>query len=182
MEEDFIEMFFQRDVNNYIELTDNPKKPYKLKGKWTNQKDHYLYTRDNNSPVANLNAAITHEALLLYYTQNIPIEDTINNCSDPLKFCFTTLTGRTYDKTYYYYNNEPRLVNKVNRVIATTDTKCGTLKKFKICKDGKHQYDKIAEIPDRCKVVNDDLKLTDDIDKSWYISFAKSKLEELRWV
>src|SRR5699024_1337251 len=29
MEYDYIKMFFQRDVNNYIEVTYNPKKPYK---------------------------------------------------------------------------------------------------------------------------------------------------------
>lgn len=173
MEEDFIEMFFQRDVNNYIEVTDNPKKPYKLKGKWTNQAEETM---------ANLNAPVTHEALLLYYTQNVPIEDTIYKCEDIKKFCLTSLTGRSYSKTYYYYNNEPRVTNKVNRVVATTDERCGTIKKFKICKDGKHQYDKIAEIPERCRLLNDELEMIDDLDKDWYVQFAKNKIKELRWV
>ena len=173
MEEDFILMFFQRDVNNYIEVTDNPKKPYKLKGKWTNQAEE---------TIANLNAPVTHEALLLFYTQDVPIEDTINKCMDIKKFCMTSLTGRTYSKTYYYYNEEPRLTNKVNRVVATTDTRCGTLKKFKVCKDGKHQYDKIAEIPERCRLMNDDLELIEDLDREWYVQFAKNKIKELRWV
>ena len=173
MEEDFILMFFQRDVNNYIEVTDNPKKPYKLKGKWTNQAEE---------TIANLNAPVTHEALLLFYTQNVPIEDTINKCTDIKKFCMTSLTGRTYSKTYYYYNEEPRLANKVNRVVATTDSRCGTLKKFKVCKDGKHQYDKIAEIPERCRLMNDDLNLIEDLDREWYVQFAKNKVKELKWV
>ena len=173
MEEDFIEMFFQRDVNNYIEVTDNPKKPYKLKGKWTNQAEETM---------ANLNAPVTHEALLLYYTQNVPIEDTIYKCEDIKKFCLTSLTGRSYSKTYYYYNNEPRVTNKVNRVVATTDERCGTIKKFKICKDGKHQYDKIAEIPERCRLMNDTLEMIADLDKEWYVQFAKNKIKELRWV
>lgn len=173
MEEDFILMFFQRDVNNYIEVTDNPKKPYKLKGKWTNQAEE---------TIANLNAPVTHEALLLFYTQNVPIEDTINKCTDIKKFCMTSLTGRTYSKTYYYYNEEPRVANKVNRVVATTDSRCGTLKKFKVCKDGKHQYDKIAEIPERCRLMNDDLELIEDLDREWYVQFAKNKVKELKWV
>lgn len=173
MEEDFILMFFQRDVNNYIEVTDNPKKPYKLKGKWTNQAEE---------TIANLNAPVTHEALLLFYTQNVPIEDTINKCMDIKKFCMTSLTGRTYSKTYYYYNEEPRVANKVNRVVATTDSRCGTLKKFKVCKDGKHQYDKIAEIPERCRLMNDDLELIEDLDREWYVQFAKNKVKELKWV
>ena len=79
MEDDVVEMFFQRDVNNYIEVTDNPKKPYKLKGKWSNQAEE---------SVANLNAPITHEAILNYYVKNIPIEETIYGCEDIFKFCF----------------------------------------------------------------------------------------------
>ena len=173
MEYDYIKMFFQRDVNNYIEVTDNPKKPYKLKGKWTNQAEE---------SVANLNAPITHEALLLYYTQNKPIEETINNCDDIFKFCFTAKAGHTYTKTYHYINNEPRLCNKINRVVATTDTKYGTLKKFKICDDGKPRYDKIADIPERCILLNDELKMIDTLDREWYIQFAKNKLKELKWV
>lgn len=173
MEEDFIEMFFQRDVNNYIEVTDNPKKPYKLKGKWTNQAEE---------TIANLNAPVTHEALLLFYTQNVPIEDTINNCEDIKKFCLTAKTGYTYSKTYYYYNNEPHLANKVNRVVATTDTKCGTIKKYKVCDDGKPRYDKIADVPERCRLLNDELEMIDDLDREWYVQFAKNKVKELKWV
>lgn len=173
MEYDYIKMFFQRDVNNYIEVTDNPKKPYKLKGKWTNQAEE---------SVANLNAPITHEALLLYYTQNKPIEETINECSDIFKFCFTAKAGHTYTKTYHYINNEPRLCNKINRVVATTDTKYGTLKKYKVCDDGKPRYDKIADVPERCILLNDELEMIDTLDRDWYIQFAKNKLKELRWV
>lgn len=173
MEEDQIVMFFQRDVNNYIEVTDNPKKPYKLKGKWSNQAEE---------TIANLNAPITHEAILYYYTQNKPIEDTINECDDIFKFCFTAKTGYTYNKTYHYINNEPRLTNKVNRVVATTDTKYGTLKKYKMCDDGKPRWDKIADVPERCILLNDELVMIDTLDKAWYIDFAKNKLKELRWV
>lgn len=173
MEEDFIKMFFQRDVNNYIEVTDNAKKPYKLKGKWTNQAEE---------SIANLNAPITHEALLNYYTTNKPIEDTINECKDIFKFCFTAKTGFTYTKTYHYINGEPRLVNKINRVVATTDTKYGTIKKYKVCDDGKPRLDKIADVPERCILLNENLEMIDSLDREWYIQFAKNKIKELRWV
>ena len=173
MEEDFIVMFFQRDVNNYIEVTDNPKKPYKLKGKWTNQAEE---------TIANLNAPVTHEALLLFYTQGVPIEDTVYHCNDIKKFCLTAKTGHTYSKTYYYYDNEPHLANKVNRVVATTDTRCGTIKKYKVCDDGKPRYDKIADVPERCKLLNDELDMIDDLDRDWYVQFAKNKVKELKWV
>lgn len=170
MEDDNMQMFFQRDVNNYIEVTSNPKKPYKLKGKWSNQAEETL---------ANLNAPITHEAILNYYTKGISIEETINSCDNIIKFCFTAKTGRSYDKTYYYYNNEPRLTNKINRVVATTNEKCGTIKKYKSEED---RYDKIAEIPEHCALMNDDLVMIDSLDRQWYIDFAKNKLEELTCV
>lgn len=173
MEYDYIKMFFQRDVNNYIEVTDNPKKPYKLKGKWTNQAEE---------TIANLNAPITHEALLNYYVYNKPIEDTINECDDIFKFCFTAKTGYTYTKTYHYIDNEPRLANKVNRVVATTDTRYGTIKKYKVCEDGKPRYDKIADVPERCMLLNDELEMIDTLDREWYIQFARNKLKELKWV
>lgn len=171
MEEDQIPLFFQRDVNNYIEVTDNPKKPYKLKGKWTNQADI------DTTAMPNLNAPITHKALLNYYLKNIPIEQTIRNCTDILDFCFTCKTGKNYDKTYYYINNEPRNANKVNRVVATTDLNCGTIKKYK--KD-ENRYDKIAEIPEHCYLINDIPKMIDSLDYDWYIEFANNKLKELK--
>lgn len=176
MEYDEVLMFFQRDVNNYIEVTDNPKKPYKLKGKWTNQADIAP------SAMPNLNAIITHEALLEYYTKGTPIEQTVYHCNDIKKFCLTAKTGRTYTKTYYYYNNEPHLANKVNRVVATTDHRCGTIKKYKVCEDGKPRFDKIADVPERCRLLNDDLEMIDDLDRDWYVQFAKNKIKELKWV
>lgn len=173
MEYDYIKMFYQRDVNNYIEVTDNPKKPYKLKGKWANQAEE---------TIANLNAPITHEAVLEYYVNGTPVEDTINGCNEIFKFCFTAKTGHTYNKTYHYINNEPRLCNKINRVVATTDTKYGTIKKYKVCDDGKPRFDKIADVPERCVLLNEELHMIDTLDRNWYIEFAKNKLKELRWI
>lgn len=173
MEDDIVPMFFQRDVNNYIECTDNPKKPFKLKGKWTNQAEE---------TIANLNAPITHEAILNYYTKGKPVEETINECNDIFKFCFTAKTGHTYTKTYHYINNEPRLANKINRVVATTDTTYGTLKKWKLCDDGKPRLDKIADVPERCILLNDELKMIDTLDRQWYVDFAKNKIKELKWI
>jgi hypothetical protein len=176
MEMEYVKMFFQRDVNNYIEVTDNPKKPYKLKGKWTNQAE------EQQGSIPNLNAPITHTALLEYHINNKPIEDTINECNDLFQFCFTCKTGRTFDKTYHFVDGKPINVNKVNRVVATTDRKYGTIKKYKKLEDGRERYDKIAEIPDNCKIVNKEIKMIDDLDRDWYINFTKNKIKELRWV
>ena len=56
------------------------------------------------------------------------------------------------------------------------------LKKYKICEDGKPRLDKIADVPERCMLLNDDLHMIDSLDKEWYIQFAKNKVKELRWV
>lgn len=173
MEFDDVPLFFQRDVNNYIEVTDNPKKPYKLKGKWSNQAEETM---------ANLNAPITHEAIVNYYVKNKPIEETIRECDDVFKFCFTAKAGHTYSKTYHYINNEPRLCNKINRVVATTDVKYGTLKKYKVLEDGTPRYDKIADVPERCKLLNGDLEMIPDLDREWYVQFARNKVKELKWI
>ena len=74
------------------------------------------------------------------------------------------------------------MCNKVNRVVATTDGRYGTIKKYKMCDDGKPRLDKIADLPERCLILNEELEMIDTLDKEWYIQFAKDKLKELRWV
>ena len=39
--------------------------------------------------------------------------------------------------------------------------------------------DKVAEIPMNCKLVNDDIKFVEDLDREWYVEFAKNKIKEL---
>ena len=140
---------------------------FKLKGRWTNQAKAQL---------SNLNAPITHKALVNYYIKNIPIEETIRSCKNPIEFCFTAKTGYTYDKTYYYINEQAVSANKVNRVYATTNTMYGTLKKYKRDED---RYDKISEIPAHSMLMNDDIYFPEDLDIDWYIEFTNRKLKEL---
>lgn len=165
MEYEKIAIFFQKDVNNYIEVKSDGM--FKLKGRWTNQAKAQL---------SNLNAPITHKALVNYYIKNIPIEETIRSCKNPIEFCFTAKTGYTYDKTYYYINDQAVSANKVNRVYATTNTMYGTLKKYKRDED---RYDKISEIPAHCMLMNDDIYFPEDLDIDWYIEFTNRKLKEL---
>lgn len=177
MEWEQVEKFIQRDVNNYIEIKYNPNendmdKKTKLKGKFCNQ----AFDSPNN-----LNAPITHKAIVAYYRDGIDIETTIKSSKDILDFCFTCKTGLTYDKTFHFYKGEMFKVNKVNRVIATTNKDYGTIKKYKL-EDGKDRFDKQAEISDHSKIINDDIstyKFEDlEIDYNFYIDFTKNKLLE----
>jgi DNA polymerase elongation subunit (family B) len=170
MEFENIELFFQRDVNNYIEVKSGGK--VKLKGKWANQ-------ADEKRALSNLNAPITHKAILEYYLHDTPIEKTIYSCNNLFDFCFTSKTGNSYDKTYHYINGEPRLANKVNRVVATTNSSYGTLKKYKK-EDGKERFDKIADLPEHSYLVNGDLDMIFELDKQWYVDFANNKIKELK--
>lgn len=183
MEDDHISKFFQRDVNNYIEV--DMKNRLKVKGKWTNQYDYNPYSKKQK--LSNLNAPITHLAILKYYTENVPIEETINNETDIYNFCFTTKTGHNYTKTVYDYDGQMTNTNKVNRVVATKNTKCGTIFKYKkpTVKDGKNiaeRYDKVAEIPEHSALINDTPHMIEELDRDWYVEFAKNKLEDLELV
>lgn len=168
MEYDYYKIFFQRDVNNYIGMKEDGS--IVLKGKWSNQ-------ADDDRAMSNLNAPIAHKAVLDYYIKGTPIKDTIYGCSNPLDFCFTTKTGKNYDATYYYINNEPHKVNKINRVMATKNVSRGTLKKYK---KNENRYDKIAEIPEHCELINGIPTMPDDLDLDWYVEFATNKLKELK--
>ena len=172
---DDIAQVFQKDVNNYIMVDTDGN--YKLRGKWSNQHDESL---------RNLNAPIVHSAVFEYYVNNIPVKDTIYKCNDIFKFAFTAKTSHKYDKTYYYVNGEKIGVNKINRVVACKDKSLGTLKKFK--KVYKEQddtyvdrYDKIAEIPEHCYIINDKIAKYSIgiVDKNWYVSFANNKIKDL---
>ena len=171
MEFEDIDLFFQRDVNNYIEVKKGGK--IKLKGKWTNQ-------ADDKRALSNLNAPITHKALLEYYINGTPVRDTIYACDSLFDFCFTSKTGHTYDKTYHYINDKPHLANKVNRVVATTKKEYGTIKKYKKGEDGKDRFDKIADLPEHAFLVNDDLSMISHLDRDWYVKFATDKIKELK--
>ena len=81
-----------------------------------------------------------------------------------------------------FIDDKPVEINKVNRLVATTNRRFGTIKKYKITEDGKERYDKIAEIPDNCALMNGELQMIDDLDREWYIEFATNKLKELRWI
>ena len=44
------------------------------------------------------------------------------------------------------------------------------------------RMDKIAEIPEHCKLINNEPYIPEDIDKEWYIKFCYDKIKELVYV
>jgi hypothetical protein len=69
-------------------------------------------------------------------------------------------------------------VNNCNRVFASKNKQLGKL--YKLKDDGRK--DSIANLPDHCIIVNEDLLKTtfkvDDVDKEWYIQMAYKKIND----
>ena len=40
--------------------------------------------------------------------------------------------------------------------------------------------DKVAEIPEHCELLNDELKMIDALDRAWYVNYCKDKLKTLQ--
>ena len=152
---------FQKDVNNYILLSSPDAKP-KLKGRWAKKSG-------SDVPLVPLNAPVINTAVINYYTKNIPIEETITNCTNPLDFMMTTMKGPTY--AMVTYGDEP--TTNINRVYASCRQDAPTLYKLKLDEEGEVvRRDKIASIPD---ALEGEFKLQ-NIDYSWYIKQAKTNL------
>lgn len=121
MERDDIKSVWQRDVNNYIVEMENGK--IKSKGG--------VFSALNKSQYEANSLRIVSEAVIDYFTKGIPVEKTINDCTDIFKFQMIAKTGSTYNATVHYINGSPQLVQKVNRIYAVTDTRYGQVKKVK---------------------------------------------------
>jgi hypothetical protein len=162
---------FQKDVNNYVLLPSATSTP-KLKGRWAKKSG-------SDVPLTPLNAPVINNAVVNYYAKNIPIEETIHSCKNPLDFMMTTMKGPTYSAVTYDSSNGEKLTYNVNRVYASTRTDIGTLHKVKYDDIGNViKRDKIASIPDHSQLWNSlvESEIPLDLDYNWYITAAKKNL------
>lgn len=134
MEEDQIKKVVQKDVNGYLIELYNGK--LKVKGG---------YVSDYKPSFKHNSLSIVATAIVKYFTENKPVEETINECDDPFKFQLIAKTGSTYDKTVHYVDGEEIQVQKVNRLYAIDDERYGVVKKVKkqyleLDEDGERRY------------------------------------------
>lgn len=166
---------FQRNVNNYI-MYATPDSPPKLKGRWAKKSG-------SDVPLTPLNAPIINEAMIAFYKSGKPIERTVSECKDPLKFMMTTMKGPTYDGVVYESEIGEIPTTNVNRVYASSVLSKGTLRKYALDDNGDiTKRDKIASIPDHCSLYNEQVDFTNmpsDLDYSWYIKEARKSLVEM---
>ena len=173
LETDDVQKVWIKDVNNLLMIkTDGEVKTVgsylnygiSVKGAWS----------------INNNMVIVKKALVEYFVNGTPVEDTINACNDIFQFQIIAKAGAKYREAYHMVDGEKRPVQKVNRVYATKDVRCGKLFKVKAETDAAA---KIEMLPEHCLIDN---TATDDpdhttitqIDKDFYIAMAKKRIND----
>ena len=168
LEEDRIKRIAQKDVNNYVEI------PYegdpKIKG-------GYLVRGIAPAGAFNINnnATIVAKAIVDYFVDGTPPEETIGACDDIFAFQLIAKAGSKYKEAYHLVDGKQEPVQKVNRVYATTDERYGKLFKVKAENDSTA---KIESLPEHCIIDNDNRLTIDKVDKSWYIELAQKRIND----
>lgn len=172
LEEDTVVKIAQKDVNNYVEV--QPGGKAKAKG-------GYLVKGIAPAGAFNINnsCVIVATALKEYFVNGIPVEDTINGCSDISQFQIIAKAGAKYKEAYHIVDGEKQSVQKVNRVYATADERYGKIYKVKAEDDSEA---KIDSLPEHCIIDNDNQLTIEDVDKSFYIAMAKKRVDDFKGI
>ena len=159
---DQISEIYQRDVNNYLWLDLDGSIGERKGG---NVKE--LNDLDYDLPIVN-------EALVNYMAHKIPVEVTINNCDELIKFQKIVKLSSNYN---HVEHNGIKYTYKCYRVFASTDSKDGMIYK---CGGARGSNEKFANTPEHSFIDNSDVKnktVPNKLDKSWYIELAKKRLD-----
>ena len=168
LEEDCIAQIAQKDVNNYVEV--QPSGKFKCKG-------GYLVRGISPAGAFNVNnnATIVAKALVEYFVNGTPPEDTINACDDIFQFQMIAKAGAKYREAYHMVDGKKVPVQKVNRIYATKDPRYGKLFKVKAENDSEA---KIEMLPEHCIIDNDNHLSITDVDKQFYIDMANKRIND----
>lgn len=168
LEEDKIKSIIQKDVNNYIEIPCEGEP--KIKG-------GYLVRGIAPAGAFNVNnnATIVSKAIIEYFVNGTPAEQTINACDDVFQFQIIAKAGAKYKEAYHFVGAEKVPVQKVNRVYATADERYGKIYKIKAEND---QNAKIEMLPEHCIIDNDNKLTIDKVDRTFYIDLAKKRIND----
>ena len=163
LEEDTVKSICQKDVNNYVEVPfeGDPK----IKGG--------VLVRGIAPAGAfniNNNACVVAKAVKDYLAYGVPVEETIMSCDRLLDFQLIAKAGSKYGDALHEVDGELQVVQKINRVYATDNHRMGTLYKMHLSTGNPV---KIAGLPSRCVVDNDNHLSIEVVDRDWYIRLAK---------
>lgn len=163
LEEDSVKLMVQKDVNGYVELPFEGEP--KIKGG--------VLVRGIAPAGAfniNNNATVVARAVKDYLAYGVPVEKTITECDRLLDFQLVAKAGSKYGDALHEVDGQMEVVQKVNRVYATEDHRYGTLYKIHL---GTGNPVKIAGLPAKCMVDNDNHLTIDVVDRDWYIRLAQ---------
>ena len=158
---DIHERMYQKDVNNYIII--NNDGTYESKGAYVKKTNNLDY----DLPIVNT-------ALVEYFVNQIPVEETINNCNSLKEFQKIVKVSNKYQYAIY---GDKKLKERVLRVFASRSLNDTGI--YKIKTNGRKE--KIANTPERCFINNDnvnDKRIPRRLDKQWYIQLAKKRLND----
>lgn len=168
LEIDNIKEIYVKDVNNLLIIMDDGS--VKTVGGYLN-----YGVSEKGAWSINNNYVCVKKALIDYMTKRISIEDSINNNNNLLDFQIITNAGSSYKETSYTIGGERQVIQKVNRIYATSNKAYGTIKKLRY---DKTSDDKMGNLPEHVLIDNENKLSIVDIDKSWYIKKAKKMLND----
>ena len=186
MERDDFEKVIQKDVNNYIGI--------KVGGKMKTKGGFVSLYKGGNFKTNSL--PIIDKAVVEFLVKGTPPEETIRSETDIFQFQSIVKTGGTYEGSYHYINGERVEIQKVNRVYAVNNPIYGQIVKGKWITE-KRKKDKatgkmisepvdppvwqestIPECPDHAFVDNENTLAIADLNLSYYIEMAKSRIDK----
>ena len=172
MEYDEYVKFVSKDVNNYVAVRADGG--YHAKGAYVKE----LNPLDYDLPIVN-------EAIKNYLLYNIPVEKTIGECDELIKFQKIVKLSNKYQWVEHERTTgNIKYENKAYRLFASNSPIDYRLLKCKwIVKDGKphRKADKFGNTPDHCFIYNDDIvgkTVPDNLDKQWYIDLANKRIKD----
>ena len=166
LEEDQVKAIYQANVNSYIMVMTSGK--VKLKGGYLVRgvaTGAGVFSINQNMPIVS-------QAIVDYYVNQTPIEQTINSCDDPKAFQIIAKASGKYSRVYQLIDGEECDMQRCNRVFATTDESVGRLYKVKKV---DQSVAKIENLPEHCLVCNATYPSISEIDKDYYIQLAKKR-------
>ena len=183
---DTISEIYQKDVNNYLWIDQDGG--VERIGAYVKE----LSRVDNDLPILN-------KALVDYMVDGVPVEKTIMECNDLIMFQKIVKLSNKYkwvehqrgkgqivkstkhrDGTVSYlwdYPEAERYTYKCYRVFASQSSEDGRLMKHG---GSRGKGEKFGGTPDHCFIYNDSVEgvtVPDKLDKNWYITEAKKRLE-----
>lgn len=191
---------FQKDVNNYLLVTDEGK----IKSKGAFAKDWMkeikvsgVKTKVND--LCDYDLVILREALHNFLAKGIPVRQTIMDCTDLRKFQKIVMVSRKYKHALHGTPLKVKYKDEMNkgkeklmpteqmkqlrerhlRVFASTFAGDGAIYKVHAVKGN---LNKVGDTPDKAFIVNEDItgKTTNDfleLDKEWYIKLAEKRIK-----